>query len=273
MKYRSAFRAGCARLAASIAFLLLCAAPLAAQVLFDSASNATPATVSAGNPIVVQWNHTTGLAKKPYIVVSVGIKRNGGAQTVTSVQYGSEAGGPKQNLTLLNGTNNGTIARAELWGGPGPIGGVHQITVTVANAGGQNTVVTAGAKSFSNVFQSASTGTAVGAAATSTTPTVNVTNSPFDYVVDAVAFNGNNALTAGAGQTNPFNVTSAAPVFSGAGSIETGTQNLTMSWTAGASQAWAIAAVPLQSAVPQILFDAASNATVTSAANPIVLSW
>ena len=49
------------------------AAPGAAQVAFDAASNASPATVSAANPIVVTWNHTVGLAKKPYLVVSVSL--------------------------------------------------------------------------------------------------------------------------------------------------------------------------------------------------------
>ncbi|MEA2336365.1 MAG: large repetitive protein, partial [Thermoanaerobaculia bacterium] len=246
-----------------------------AQVAFDAASNATPATVSTANPVVVSWNHTVGSAKKPYVAVSVAIDRNGGAQTVTSVVFGTEAGGPNQNMTLLGGVNNGTIDRAEIWGLIGPTPGVHQITVTVANAGAQNTVVIAGAKSFSNVFQSAATGTAATATGTSTTPSVTVTNSAFDYVVDAVAFNGNNALTPNASQTNAFNVTSAAPVFSGAGSIKTGVANTAMSWTAGASQAWAAVGVGLQSANPQILFDAASRATtgLTSNANPVVVSW
>jgi uncharacterized repeat protein (TIGR01451 family) len=256
------------------AFALMCAAPAMAQVVFDAASNASPATASAANPITVSWNHTVGLAKKPYLAVSVAVKRNGGAQTVTSVVYGSEAGGPKQNMALLGAATNGTITRAEIWGLAGPTAGTHQITVTVANGGGQNTVVVAGAKSFTNVFQTASSGAAVAATATSTTPSVTVANGAFDYVVDAVAYNANVALTAGAGQTNAFNVTSAAPAFSGAGSIETGSANVAMSWTAtGGAQAWSAVAIPLQSANPQILFDAASSATVTSAANPIVLSW
>jgi uncharacterized repeat protein (TIGR01451 family) len=176
-------------------------------------------------------------------------------------------------MMVLGAVNNGTIDRAEIWGLAGPTAGTHQITVTVANAGGQNTAVIAGAKSFSNVFQTASAGTAVTATGTSTTPSVTVANSAFSYVVDAVAFNGNNALTAAAGQTNAFNVTSAAPAFSGAGSIEAGAASSTLSWTAGASQGWAAVGVALQSANPQILFDAASGATFASAGNPVVGSW
>ncbi|HXH42060.1 MAG TPA: C25 family cysteine peptidase [Thermoanaerobaculia bacterium] len=242
-----------------------------AQVVFDAASNAAVATTSTGNPVTVNWNHTVSLVKKPYIVVSVAIDKNGGAQTVTTVTFGSEAGGPNQAMTLLGSATNGTIDRAELWGLAGPTAGTHQITVSVANAGGQSTVVIAGAKSFTNVFQTASTGTAVAATGTSTTPAVAVTNSGFDYVVDAVSYNSNSALTAGAGQTNAFNVTAAAS--SGAGSIKTGAANTTMSWTGVGAQAWSAVAVPLQSANPQILFDAASSTTFASGAATFTGSW
>ena len=261
-------------IAVPVAFALMCATPASAQVLFDAASNASPATVSTANPITVSWNHTVTLAKKPYVTASIAIDKNGGGQTVTSVVYGTEAGGPNLAMTLLGAATNGTIARAEIWGLANPTPGTHAITVTVANGGGQNTVIVAGARSFTNVFQTAANGTAVAATNTSLTPSVTVTNSAFDYVVDAVAYNGNVALTAAAGQTNTFNVTSAAPAFSGAGSTKTGAANTTLSWTAtGAAQAWAAVGVPLQSATPQILFDAASSATFASAANPVTGSW
>ncbi len=257
-----------------LALALLCAAPAAAQVVFDAASNAAPATASVANPIAVSWNHTVGLAKKPYIAVSVALNRNGGAQTVTSVVYGTEAGGQNQAMTLLGSATNGTTERAEIWGLANPVAGTHQITVTVANAGGQNTAVVAGARSFTNVFQTAASGTAVAATGNTTTPTVALTNSAFDYVVDAVAYNANVVLTAGAGQTNAFNVTNAVPAFSGAGSVKTGVANTTMTWTAaGGVQQWAAVGVPLQSATPQILFDAASSTSFASAANPVTGSW
>jgi uncharacterized repeat protein (TIGR01451 family) len=254
-----------------VVFALLCAAPATAQVVFDAASNAATATTSTANPVAISWNHTVSLAKKPYLVVSVAIDKNGGAQTVTTVTYGTEAGGPNLPMALLGSATNGTIDRAELWGLAGPTAGTHQITVSVANAGGQSTVVIAGARSFTNVFQTAATGTAVAATNTSTNPSVTVTNSPLDYVVDAVAYNSNAALTASAGQTNAFNVTAAA--FSGAGSIKTGVVNTTMSWTAVGAQAWSAVAVPLQSANPQILFDSAGSATFNAATATFTGSW
>ncbi len=258
-----------------VAFAIAAASPAAAQVVFDAASVAA-ATTSTGAPVTVSWNHTVGSAKKPYIVVSVAIDRNGGnSQVVTGVTYGTEAGGPTVPMTFLGSSTSttNTIDRAELWGLAGPAAGTHQITVSVSNAGGQSTVVIAGAKSFTNVFQTSAPGTAVAATNTNTTPSVTVASSPFDYVVDAVALNTNATLTAGAGQTNPFNVVSAS--FSGAGSIETGSTNAVMSWTAGASATWAAVAIPLHPANPQILFDAASSvaAAVVSTANPVVVTW
>jgi len=135
MKMHPIFRWGSVRAIACAAALGFLSFRAQAQVVFDAASNATPATTSAANPIAVSWNHTVSLAKKPYIVVSVAIDKNGGAQTVTTVTYGTEVGGPNLAMTFLGAATNGTIDRAELWGLSGPTAGTHQITVSVANGG------------------------------------------------------------------------------------------------------------------------------------------
>ncbi|HYU24112.1 MAG TPA: hypothetical protein VEO74_02835, partial [Thermoanaerobaculia bacterium] len=252
----------------------VCAAPTFAQVVFDAASNTAIATASTGNPIVVTWNHTVGLAKKPYLVVGVSLDRNAAASTVGSVIYGNEAGGPAQTMIFLVAATNGTAERAELWGLANPTPGTHQIQVSVTNGAAANVVVVGGAKSFFNVFQTAATGTAVAATGTSLTPAVAVTNGGFDYVVDAVAYNNNIVLTPGASQTNSYNVTHAAPSSSAAGSAKSGFANTTMSWTAtGIAQAWAHVAVPLLPATPQILFDAVASATFSSGAATFTGSW
>ena len=259
-----------------LALALVCAAPAMAQVVFDAASTATE-TVSTANPTTISWNHTTSQNKKTYITVGVSLKLNGGTASVTSVTYGTEAGGPNLAMASLGAVSNGTNVRAELWGLAGATSGTHQITLVVGNPGGQQMVIVAGAKSFTNVLQTAATGTAVTAFSSATNaPTVTTTSTPFDYVVDAVAYNANVALTVGAGQTNAYNQTNAAPVFSGAGSIETGSTNMVMSWSAtGAATPWATVAAPLHSATPQIHFDAASSlaAVSNSAANPVNVSW
>jgi uncharacterized repeat protein (TIGR01451 family) len=259
---------------APLAVALACALPAAAQVVFDAASNAATATASAANPFTVSWNHTVGLEKKPYLVVGVSLDLNGAAGTVSGVTYGTEAGGPAQAMTFLGAATNGTLERAELWGLPNPAPGTHQITVTVGGAGPPTIVAVAGAKSFTNVLETAATGTAATATGTSLTPSVTTTSSAFDTVVDAVAYNGNVALTPAANQTNPYNVQNAAPACSGAGSKKSGFANATMSWTAtGGAQAWAHAAVALHPATPQILFDSAASTTFSSAAATFTGSW
>ena len=250
------------------------ALPGAAQVLFDSASNATPATTSTATSVNVSWNHIVGLAKKPYLVVQVSIDRSANNVFVGGVTYGSEAGGPAQAMAVIAAVNNGTIVRSELWGLPNPTPGTHQITVTVTNAAGANISIVAGAKSFSNVFQTAPTATAVSATGTSLVPAVAVTNGAFDYVVDAVAYNGNSTLTPAGTQTNSYSVASAVPAFSGGGSTRTGANNVAMSWTAtGVAQAWVITAVALKSATPQIVFDAASTLTFSGNTASFTGSW
>src|SRR2546423_10922708 len=126
---------------APVVVALACAAPAAAQVVFDAASNATPATASTANPILVTWNHTTGLAKKAALVVSVSLDLNAGGATLGSVTYGTEAGGPAQAMSPLGAATNGTNERAELWGLANPAAGTHTIQVSVTNAGAQNVVV------------------------------------------------------------------------------------------------------------------------------------
>ncbi|MGH3521941.1 MAG: beta strand repeat-containing protein, partial [Mycobacterium sp.] len=236
--------------------------------------NATPATTGTANPAVIAWNHTIGLSKKPYLVVSVSIDRAGSNNpAVTSIVWGSEAGGPNQTFTTQLAAANSTttnIVRAELWGLANPTPGTHQITVNVSNTGGVNITVVAGAKSFFNVFQTAPAGTGVSNTATSAAPSVVATNGALDFVVDAVAHNANTTLTA-TGGTSSFSLPGGG--FTGGSSARTGTNNTTMSWTAGASQTWVTVACALKAATPQILFDAVSSTTFASAAAAFTGSW
>ncbi len=275
MNIRDAVSRASVRAIACAVAIVLVSARGHAQVLFDALSNAPSATVSTAVSIPVSWNHTIGTAKKEYLTVSVAIRRNGGTQT-GAVTFGTEVGGANQVMTLLGSVSNGTIDRAEIFGLANPTAGTHLITVTVTNGGGTSTVVIASAKSFSNVFQTAPNGAAVTATATNLAPTVTTASGVFDYVVDSVAYNDSVALAPASGQGNVFNQTSGAPAFSGDSGTRTGAANAAMGWTAtGVGQAWAEVAVPLHSASPQILFDAASRATtgLTSSANPVVVTW
>src|SRR2546423_13859023 len=126
---------------APVVVALACAVPAAAQVVFDAASNMAVATASTANPINATWNHTTGLAKKAALVVSVSLDLNGGGATVGSVTYGTEAGGPGQAMIFLGAATNGTNERAELWGPADPAAGTQTSPRWLPDAGGQKAVV------------------------------------------------------------------------------------------------------------------------------------
>src|SRR2546423_8169533 len=129
---------------APVVVALACAVPAAAQVVFDAASNMAVATASTANPINATWNHTTGLAKKAALVVSVSLDLNGGGATVGSVTYGTEAGGPAQAVIFLGAATNGTNERAQLWGLSNPAPGTHTIQGRVPNPGAHTLLVLAG---------------------------------------------------------------------------------------------------------------------------------
>ena len=136
----------------------------------------------------------------------------------------------------------------ELWGLANPASGTHQITATISNPSTRNYTVVAGSQSFSGVDQAAPTGTVAIASNNTATPAVTTANTAYDYVVDAVAFNGNNAQVEGPQQDQRYSIATATLTsFAGAGSGAHGYPNVTMQWSnAGAiAQQWAMAAVPL----------------------------
>ncbi|HMC69378.1 MAG TPA: DUF11 domain-containing protein, partial [Mycobacteriales bacterium] len=170
------------------------------------------------------------------------------AGNATGVVYGTEGGGPNQAMTLLGSLSNGTNVRVELWGLANPASGTHQITATISNPNTRNYTVVAGSQSFSGVDQTAPTGTVAIASNNTATPAVTTGNTAHDYVVDAVAFNGNNQQIEGPQQDSRYSIaTTTLTSFAGAGSGAHGYTNVTMSWTntGAVAQQWAMAAVPL----------------------------
>lgn len=165
----------------------------------------------------------------------------------SSVTYGGTA------LTFLKAQNNGadsTNVRVELWGLVNPPLGTNDIVITVPNA----YPLSIGATSWTGVDQTTPLGTAVSAAATSTVPSISVTSATGETVVDIVGAT-NTTATVGAGQTQLWNLTKGSGRDS-AGSSEPGAASVNMTWTLGASTRWAMIAVPLKPAPP--------NLTVTS---------
>lgn len=144
-------------------------------------------------------------------------------------------------LTSVGQIANGTSCRSELWQLVAPATGANNI---VANFG--ETDVVLGGESMTGVDQTTPTGTAATATGTSTAPSVNVSGATDDLAVDCMSAVQQTA-TVGAGQTQRWNATGGTSV-RGAGSTEPGAATVTMSWTLGASVAWAIVAVAAKAA-------------------------
>ena len=91
-------------------------------------------------------------------------------------------------------------------------------------------------------------GTPVGAAATSTTPSVDVTSAADEYVVDTLIIFHSGTLTVGGSQTEIANAVCPGAYVKHAGSYEVGAATTTMSWANSASQFWATMGVPVKPA-------------------------
>jgi hypothetical protein len=103
---------------------------------------------------------------------------------------------------------------------------------------------------YSGVDQTTPVGTAVTAQSAgvgTTTATVNASSAASELVVDGMITRQGQTITAGANQTDRGNVTDSANWVAGI-SEEAGAGTVTMSWTLGSDNLWAIVAVPLKPA-------------------------
>jgi hypothetical protein len=195
-------------------------------------SNDTSQTVS----------HTVGSGDDRLLVVGVASDT-----LVTSVTFGGTA------MTLLApATSVAGIISAEFWYTLAPASGAANIVVTLTQAG--NAVIQA--SSWENIHQSIPFGTVVGATddtGNDDTPTVAAASVAGDTVIDCVAADNGPTITEGAGQTLIDKATVASKA-TGASSYEAGAASVTMSYTLGANQKWAIAAVPLKSVTRPVLY-------------------
>ena len=127
----------------------------------------------------------------------------------------------------------------------------------------------AGAGTYAGVNQTTPLGTFAGATGTSTAPSVSPATVANDLVFDTVIV-GDTTLTVGANQTSRWNVLNT---IRGAASTEAATTtSTTMSWTAGASDTWAVGAVPIKpSAGPTRTATLAAYNTLVSTGGSVTL--
>ena len=133
-----------------------------------------------------------------------------------------------------------------------PKGVTGTVTVTFSGVVGYGSV--AGAADFAGVDQGDPLGTAAGAGSQSqgTAPTVTLSGLTGDELVfDSVFMGGTGStqtLTPGAGQTSHWDTYSPSLCTGAASTRQATGGSVTMSWTAGTSAYWAIAAVPINPA-------------------------
>jgi hypothetical protein len=206
----------------------------ASSLTFDSASTASGATLLT-------------------VIVTVG-GIDGAAPSVSSVTYGGTG------LTHVKSQTSG-LARIELWRLISPASGVNSIVVTLTGATDSSSNICAGATTYLGSDTTTPLGTAVSASGSSTTPTVNVTDSAVDdLVMDGVVLGSATSPTAGAGQTKRWEelVDSNTYGDNGCGSTEAGASGtVTMSWTVG-DDAWGIIAVTIKQGAVLTLIATAS---------------
>ena len=206
-------------------------------VAVDGASSAQTAGVDVNT---LSWTSHTIAGADRLLVVNVSIEET--VESVLSVTYGLAA------LTFKGSqAGAGSFAKIETWFLIAPATGTGTILITLAAAGLSDMV--GGAVSFTGVHQTTPLGAFFGATATSTAPSVTVTDGVSgDMIIDGVAVDsGTQTATVGAGQTERWNRLISGNVM-GLGSTEAGAASVVMDWSLSVSRVWAAGAVAVKAA-------------------------
>jgi hypothetical protein len=254
------------------------AADFAAVTLDGTPTRGTGDTTASS----VSFSHTTGTGTDRLLLAGVAWNCSTTDRTITSVTF-TPSGGSAIPLTAVKTQQAGTQLRYsaiyKLLDPPKGVTGT--VTVTFSGAVAYGSV--AGAADFAGVDQGDPLGTAAGAGSQSqgTAPAVTLTGLTGDELVfDSVFMGGTGStqtLTAGTGQTAHWNTYSPS-LCTGAASTEQATGSpITMSWTAGTSAYWAIAAVPIRprqvTAPTAISVTAPTGTTPAKQGDGLPVSW
>ena len=203
--------------------------------------NTSSAATSSAGATTLAWSHTIGSGSNRILIVGIS---TGHDTSVSSVTYDGLA------LQLIGSQGNpGNHTHVEMWDLVAPPVGTASIVVTL----GSSQTISAGAVDFFGVDQSTPLGTFVSADATTATPSITVSSAPGNVVINTVAVQPYQTLTApGSGQTQLWNYSTGTSSNNcvGGGSTAPGAASVTMSWTASGSDPTAIGAVSLLSAAP-----------------------
>lgn len=180
------------------------------------------------------FSHTVGAGSDKILIVGVGLYSN---KAVSGITYNGVS------LNFLAKQSRGSPnVWTELWYLKNPDSGTHDIVIT-----NSITRIVGGASSYFGVEQASTFGTVAKRSSWSRFPSVDVSSAIDELVVDAFACQGANTATVGAGQTQRWNRNYSTYV-RGGGSSEAGAGTVTMSWTLGGNENWAIVAVAMKPA-------------------------
>ncbi len=223
--------------------------------LDGAVSNAT----GAANATSVSFSHTTGTGTDRLMLVGVSWNCGSTGRTISSVTFSYGAGPTVLNLSqkFVQETSSTTQRYAAIWYSQTEPPQNTTGTITVTFSGTVSNGIVAGAANFAGVDQTTPLGAAVGANSSSTGTTLSVTLDSLtgDELIFDTAFIGASTPpdpTVGADQTSLWSATVSNT--RGVASIEQATSDsVTMSWTTGTTAvAWAIAAVPINPAGPDV---------------------
>ena len=204
-----------------------------------SAGNASSSCVTATNVATRTWSHTVSSGNNRILIVGIALANN--SQTVSSITYGGVA------LTRI--TTSVARNTVDIWKLVAPGVGTSNIVATWTG----NEDMAAWSGTFTNVDQTNPIGDSQIANGGDSTPTVTVSATTGDIVVDMLSANGDaGTVTIGGSQT----LICSGQTGTGGGdcrgfsSYEAGASSVTMSWSQTANKDWDIAAAVLKVAAP-----------------------
>lgn len=204
-----------------------------------SASSGVTATISS---------FVVGSGSDRYLLVGVSfnVHSGDGPTQVDSVAFGAAS------LDLIGTVTQGDDARVEIWELIAPTVETADIVVTV-DAHAANSAIVVGAMSFAGVHQTVPTSVLSSAVGNGTTPSLDISSASDELVFDTMALESSVTGSVGSGQTERWSIGVNTTYDTwGAGSTEPGAASVTMSWSHGTGDWWAIGAVAIKPAAAAV---------------------
>lgn len=190
--------------------------------------------------------HITGSGDHRHMLVGISYEDdNASGMSVTSVLYGAY---PLSQVIKRVSTQE---AISEIWSLSSPPSGADSIRIGIDEGDANGVSIAAAVVTFTGVSQTAPMGTAAGAIGNSTAASVTVSSASSELIFDNLAVDDGHVCTAGAGQTQRYNLRTETGTdgITCAGSTRTGDVSVTTSWAIGSLDTWALCAVPLKPAL------------------------